>query len=297
MYDPNSRIRGRILSNAIGKGGVGKTTLFANVAGLAANGTWKALVVDADPQGNLRLDLGVSEGDTKHGHSLAQAIINGGQPEVIKGVRENLDMVAGGKELQDAVHHMHVTDDVTGLAQAIWPLAENYNIVFIDAPPGEAYMQRAILRAAGHLFIPMRFDRGSIEGLEVIGDRLGEIDDVPVNVLGIALSGFGRTATRMKADVIAECRSILPEIRIFDSVVHDSKKAAKQMRDNGKLAFEYELDAQRAEQISVADRIAANRAGRSVTFSTAAGPLAADYQALTDEVLQAFVESIQGVQQ
>ena len=42
-----------------GKGGVGKTSLVANVAGLAAASGWRVLVIDADPQGNLARDLGV----------------------------------------------------------------------------------------------------------------------------------------------------------------------------------------------------------------------------------------------
>ena len=41
------------------KGGVGKTSLVANLAGLAANGGWKTLAIDTDPQGNLARDIGV----------------------------------------------------------------------------------------------------------------------------------------------------------------------------------------------------------------------------------------------
>ena len=187
-------IRWRIVSNAIGKGGVGKTTLFANVAGLAANAKspWRVLVVDADPQGNMRLDLGVTRQQANDGQDLASAITTGYPATVIKDVRPNLDLVPGGRALHDAIHHMHTTEDITGLARAIWPHANNYDITLIDAPPGERYMQRAVLTAAGHMVIPLRYDLGSIEGLEVIGDRLGEIGDAPINVLGIALTGFDR---------------------------------------------------------------------------------------------------------
>ena len=50
------------LQNAVaianGKGGVGKTSITANVAGTAALSGWKVLAVDLDPQGNLGNDLG-----------------------------------------------------------------------------------------------------------------------------------------------------------------------------------------------------------------------------------------------
>ena len=36
-----------------GKGGVGKSSIAANLAGLVALGGWKVLVVDLDKQGNL----------------------------------------------------------------------------------------------------------------------------------------------------------------------------------------------------------------------------------------------------
>ncbi len=51
----------RVVAIANGKGGVGKTTLTAGLAGqLAATGR-RVLVVDTDPQGNLGRDLGYGE--------------------------------------------------------------------------------------------------------------------------------------------------------------------------------------------------------------------------------------------
>lgn len=41
-----------------GKGGVGKTTLCANISGMLAGSQWRVLVVDMDPQGNMAIELG-----------------------------------------------------------------------------------------------------------------------------------------------------------------------------------------------------------------------------------------------
>ena len=35
-----------------GKGGVGKTSLVANIAGLTAGSGWRVLAIDTDPQGS-----------------------------------------------------------------------------------------------------------------------------------------------------------------------------------------------------------------------------------------------------
>ena len=42
-----------------GKGGVGKSSIAANLAGLVALGGWKVLVVDLDKQGNRALGVRV----------------------------------------------------------------------------------------------------------------------------------------------------------------------------------------------------------------------------------------------
>ena len=41
-----------------GKGGVGKTSLTANLSGLFADAGYRVLAIDLDPQGNLGNDLG-----------------------------------------------------------------------------------------------------------------------------------------------------------------------------------------------------------------------------------------------
>ncbi len=56
-----------------GKGGVLKTSLAANLAGLAALSGWRVLAVDLDPQGNLATDLGVLD-KSDGGEGLLRAV-------------------------------------------------------------------------------------------------------------------------------------------------------------------------------------------------------------------------------
>lgn len=53
----------RVITFATGKGGTGKTSCAANVAGLAAQAGWRTLLIDLDSQANLGHDLGFSESE------------------------------------------------------------------------------------------------------------------------------------------------------------------------------------------------------------------------------------------
>ena len=64
----------RVVAVANAKGGVGKTSVTAGLAGLAAQSGRRVLTIDADPQGNLSLDLGYPISD---GQGLALAIQSG----------------------------------------------------------------------------------------------------------------------------------------------------------------------------------------------------------------------------
>ena len=84
----------RVVAIANGKGGVGKTTLAAGLAGQVAAAGQRVLVVDTDPQGNMGRDLGYGPQD---GSSLGLAITHGLPIDVIRDVRDRLDVVPGGR--------------------------------------------------------------------------------------------------------------------------------------------------------------------------------------------------------
>src|SRR3954453_2473359 len=73
-YDAMSRV----ICVANGKGGVNKTSIVANIGGLAAAGGYRTLLVDLDPQGDLSDDLGFYANPADdHGQQLAAAILTG----------------------------------------------------------------------------------------------------------------------------------------------------------------------------------------------------------------------------
>ena len=93
----------RVITFATGKGGTGKTSCAANVAGLAAQAGWRTLLIDLDSQANLGHDLGFSESEgADHGAHLVNTLVTGGTlTPVLTGVRTNLDVIPGGSKLDD----------------------------------------------------------------------------------------------------------------------------------------------------------------------------------------------------
>src|SRR4051794_23157663 len=85
-----------------GKGGVGKTSVTANLAGLYAAAGYRVCAIDLDPQGNLGNDLGyLAAGLADGGAGLHAAAVTGVAPTPLVGVRPNLDVVPGGEQLHD----------------------------------------------------------------------------------------------------------------------------------------------------------------------------------------------------
>ena len=126
---------------ANGKGGVGKTSVTANVAGIAALSGWRVLTVDLDPQGNLGTDLGYTQaGASDQGAGLMAAIRDGSALTPLRNVRPGLDAVPGGDHMDGlmtvlAPRLLDESAPATAIADALASLAEDYDLVLLDCPP------------------------------------------------------------------------------------------------------------------------------------------------------------------
>ncbi len=282
-----------------GKGGVYKTSITANVAGLAAASGWKVLAIDMDPQGHLAMDLGV-EDRSDFGESLHDALTTGSAPKIINDARPNLDVIAGGEVTQQAVGALQnqlaagqLTQAIGALDRVIAPLAGNYHLILVDSPPGEKVLQQTILAAAHYVLIPTAADLGSRRGLDRVCRNFVEARQFNphLDLLGVVMTAVERRATKMKATAREQLTTDLEDlVPVFESVIHSVNKGGVDARERGQLAHEYEAkaDAERS-RFSIAERIAARREGKLTDYSAGAGNLAGDYQALTDELLGAFL--------
>lgn len=271
------------------KGGVGKTSIVANIAGTAASGGWRTLAVDLDPQGNLARDLGYWD-TSDDGQSLAQ-LLAGRATKPRPQVRPRLDVLAGGSALQpltdvEAPRHDLSSNLKAGLAS----IGGQYDLIVLDVPPSAGLLQQAALSAAHFALIPTKADDASIDGLEGLARQIGQVRqrrNPDLLVIGVVLFDLGAGDHRLRAEARHELQDLLGDLApVLTTTVRHSRRAARDMRREGKIAYEYEESALTSPRW-IDDRSAPR-------FSTAATGLAADYQQLTDEVLSAIATRMTG---
>jgi len=275
-----------------GKGGVGKTSIAANLAGLVALGQWKVLAVDLDKQGNLARDLGCMH-ESDEGEGVLRAAVSATPLVPIKDVRPNLDFIPGGRKLRDAIGVLP-GDDLTWLDRALQPLSSDYDLVVIDSPPGIWQLQEAAAAVAGFVLVPTRVDDASIDGLAEVADELTMISEhhnPNITVLGVALTLVGSHHVRVLRRARERLHTLLDAtgVKIYGPVIRESVVAGIEgTRNMGRLAHEYEQVAANAQPWwkRLRDQT------ESEPVSKAAGGLAQDYQDLTSAVMQDYIQHL-----
>lgn len=301
------------LTNAIavanGKGGVGKTSVVANVCGLAAASRWRVLAVDLDPQGNLGRDLGYL---TAKRSDVGQALFTAVQtcfaghvepPQPLRGVRPNLDVLPAGHFTEDLIGILgrqtaRNLNAIKVLQVVLEPLASFYNLIMFDCPPGRGLIQDAALAAARRLVIPTSFDAGSIDGLTLMAQAVRDARErnPDLELLGVVLFNFAPQARQLIREVKEEITNGLGEIApVWQPAIRSAPRAARDTRRRGLLAHEYEAAAKagvRSDELhALVDQAFAAEVGLVGTtkrYSSAAGTLADDYERLADQLLKAF---------
>lgn len=303
MKHVDRAVLSRVVAVMNGKGGVGKTSLTANLAGLYAAAGYRVLVLDCDPQGNLGVDLGyLGDGRADDGAELVRAITTGSAPRPIRDIRENLDVLPGGDALNDLAAELAGRRDLgagagaPALAASLAQVAEDYDLIFIDSPPGGDVLQRLILTAARWILTPTRTDDASRIGLRDVARRYIEArpDNSELALLGVVLFGVNISATRITGQAReALGRDLNGVAPVLTSTIRYVEAAATDARNRGQLVHELEKTvAAQPRWFELRRNPDGKKAG---TLAASATSLAGDYAALAKEVLQLIVDAEDGM--
>lgn len=274
---------------AQGKGGVGKTSVASNCGGLVAASGLRVLIIGLDPQGNIARDLGIDPDD---GTQMFNAILSGQPLPVHRDVRPRLDVAPGGPALEDLSGVMFSRAARGGdaiadtLHTSIEAIADRYDLILIDTPPGERVLVEAAMSVAAAVLIPTRADDASIDGIARVAERFtaARAHNPDLQLAGVLLFAVGSRSRRLETRVRRTIEGVVGESPIFSARVRHLESAAVDARHKGLLVHELE-DAAAADRRA---RLAALRAGSvpegDLLVRNAEG-LASDYEAVTRELL------------
>jgi chromosome partitioning protein len=259
-----ARRPGNVIVVSNGKGGVGKSSLSANVAESLAFQGQSVLLIEMDPQANTAEDLGFTANTSfnDHGKRQADAVLHSQPLEPSGQARPNLYVSPGGWYLeQDVQEELYCqrrlareSGDTTWTfmyAASIKAIAGRYNWLILDVAPGSAVLQAQAMVAADFVVVPTRSDSSSRKGLVTVAERIGEARPLnpDLRFLGVALFGTGTGSTTAAPDVRRR-RRIQDRIRedlerdlsgaapIFDASIRHLEAAAQACRKFGLTARE-----------------------------------------------------------
>ena len=287
------------------KGGVGKTSVSANLAGqLALNGA-KVLLVDLDPQGNQRIVLGYRDNPADdHGWGTVQAVYAGESPTIITDVRPGLDVIPGGAKLNalTALSYTPGVEDLPGggvpgaFADMLHRNAQagGYDFVLIDCPPGNPLLQEAALAAARYVLVPVRTDAMSWDGLYGVGPlvRRAREANPALTYLGAVLFASQTTASRPRTAARLTLGEITDTIPLLTAFIRHSETAGADASLRGQLAHELARDAAALREQRL-KALSARKPGQPLTLPALSGSargVADDYAALLREIVHRIGE-------
>lgn len=153
----------KIIAVANQKGGVGKTTTCVNLTYALKKRGRKVLLVDCDAQGNATSGMGVDKSRIPNMYSILTQ--NAQAQECIVSTKYG-DVIPTNKDLSGAtVELIDVEDREYILKNALEPLREQYDYIFIDCPPSLEILTVNALAAADSVLVPVQCEYYALEGI------------------------------------------------------------------------------------------------------------------------------------
>jgi chromosome partitioning protein len=194
------------------KGGVGKTTLAAQLAHAAGRRNIRTLAVDLDPQANLSQSLLTPEKYVKHLRDKKPTIVqlfeqyfpptseySSPKPVEIHDVilkksgywtNTTLDLIPSRLELS------HTLKNPTGkerrLARALTKVSDEYDLILIDCAPTESILTEAAYHASRYVLVPVKPEFLATIGLPLLARSIQEFEfengDHQLDICGIVFN-------------------------------------------------------------------------------------------------------------
>lgn len=230
----------RIIAISTNKGGVLKTSLTTNLAGVLSK-TNRILIVDTDNQGNAALSFG--KNPDEFDANIYDVLLEGIDPnQIVNTVYKNIDLLPANDDM--AFFEFDVLTNIDQyrepfrlLKHALGPIQDDYDYILIDTPPNLGLTQGNVLSFAKEVLIPFQPESYSMRSLVKI---LKAIDDFrerynpDLVVLGV-VGTLVDSRTVLHSQVLQECRAYCAqnEIPMFDTIIPRTVRFASSVAYEG----------------------------------------------------------------
>ena len=210
---------GKIVAVVNQKGGVGKTTSAVNLTACLHDLGLKVLLCDFDPQANATSGLGIEKKKIKH--SSYDVVIND-VPAASAVVKTKFgDVLPSSADLAGAaVELITMKDPNLRLKNALAPLKDQYDLIFIDCPPSLEMLTLNALAAADSILVPVQCEYYALEGLSDLMATLRAVKkriNPELEIFGVLLTMFdGRT--NLAIQVAQEVKRFFPG-KVYATVI------------------------------------------------------------------------------
>lgn len=168
------------------KGGTAKTTTAVNLSAAVAERGLRVLLVDADPQGNATVALGVDAervaftlADVLGGAPITEACLTSLTSQACLTSQTRLFLLPSHPDAVGAAAARLSAErgDQLILREALSPLANDFACILIDCPPSLSLLTIAALIAADQVLVPTPTEFLSLEGVAQLLDTVDVIRD------------------------------------------------------------------------------------------------------------------------